>query len=157
MLLAVVMFFAVGLAVTVGWVTAREVRRTQVFLWLPGYLSQKRRNRRAQRSSQRDGETHVLFCMVDHFEPISAGSTRDQERSRMRLEMRRRIAPDHAAGAPRKPQVGDQRRGEPHGLVGHDSPDHGTRLERGQQFLDTGKEARMHADGVAVIGEEFVF
>jgi hypothetical protein len=78
------MFFAVGLAVTVGWVAAREVRRTQVFLWLPGYLSQKRRNRRAQRSSRRDGETHVLFCMVDHFEPISDGSTREQERSRMR-------------------------------------------------------------------------
>jgi len=49
MLVAVVMFFAIGLAVMVGWMAARELRRTQVFLWLPGYLSQKQHNRCAQR------------------------------------------------------------------------------------------------------------
>ena len=106
MLVAVAMFFAVALAATVGWVAAREARRTQVFLWLPGYLSQKQRNRRAQRSSRRDGETHVLFCMVDHFEPISAGSTRDQERSRMRawLDGYPRLAGRHRDSHGRPPQ-----------------------------------------------------
>ena len=106
MLVAVVMFFSVGLAVTVGWMAARELRRTQVFLWLPGYLSQRQRNRRAQRSSRRDGETHVLFCMVDHFEPISTGSTKDQERSRMRawLDGYPRLAGRHRDSTGRPPQ-----------------------------------------------------
>jgi len=106
MLVAVMLFFAVGLTVTVGWVTVHEVRRTQIFLWLPGYLRQKRRNRHAQRLSLCAGGMHVLFCVVDHFEPISVGSTREQERSRMRawLDGYPRLAGRHRDSHGRPPQ-----------------------------------------------------
>ena len=41
------------------------------------------------KKAAQNGPVHVLFCMVDHFEPISAGSTREQQRARMRQWLER--------------------------------------------------------------------
>lgn len=61
-----------------------ELRRKHVHLWLGSYLSRRARLRHVRCEAFARAPIHVVFCMVDHFEPISAGSTRDQERARMR-------------------------------------------------------------------------
>ena len=50
--------------------------------------------------------THILFCMVDHFEPVSQGSTQEEERARMRtwLEQYPRLAARHRDSKGRPPQ-----------------------------------------------------
>lgn len=89
-----------------GVLVLREVQRTYMLMWLPGYLEQRVRNRRAAAVARQSGQTHVLFCMVDHFEPVSQGSTVDEERTRMRawLEEYPRIASRHQDSTGRPPQ-----------------------------------------------------
>ena len=60
-----------------------EMRRKHLHLWLGSYLSQRSIGRQARRDALPRAPIHVLFCMVDHFEPISAGSTPEIERARM--------------------------------------------------------------------------
>ena len=89
-----------------GWIIVREVRRLYLFLWIPGYLRQRSRNQQAKRSAKKLGKTHILFCMVDHFEPVSQGSTPEVERARMRtwLEEYPRLAKRHHDSTGRPPQ-----------------------------------------------------
>jgi len=89
-----------------GTLMIREVRRTYILSWLPSYIMQGMENRRAARVAQRSGHTHILFCMVDHFEPVRHGSTQEQERARMRawLEGYPRLAKRHRDSAGRPPQ-----------------------------------------------------
>lgn len=52
-------------------------------LWLPGYLLE--RVRRAVRYRPKTDPTHIVFCVVDHFEPVVPGtSTVAEERRRVR-------------------------------------------------------------------------
>ena len=62
----------------------REIRRKHVMIWLVPYLVRRWRLSFGTKSSPENGPIHILFCIVDHFEPISAGSTREEERARMR-------------------------------------------------------------------------
>lgn len=89
-----------------GWFVVREVRRLYMFLWIPGYLQQRSRNQQAKQSARKLGETHILFCMVDHFEPVSRGSTQEEERARMRAwsEEYPRLAKRHRDSLGRPPQ-----------------------------------------------------
>ena len=84
-------------------VLVSEVRKKHVSVWLGSYLGQQLRQRYVALPGER---THILFCMVDHFEPISAGSTRTQERKRMRdwLERYPALAHRHKDSDGRPPQ-----------------------------------------------------
>jgi hypothetical protein len=89
-----------------SWFVAREVRRVYLFVWLPGYLRQRVYNQQAKKAARTVGETHILFCMVDHFEPVTRGSTQEEERARMRvwLEGYPRLAARHHDSTGRPPQ-----------------------------------------------------
>ena len=89
-----------------GWFVVREVRRLYLYIWVPGYLQQRVLNQRAKQSASKGRETHVLFCMVDHFEPVSHGSTQEVERLRMRtwLERYPQLASRHRDSTGRPPQ-----------------------------------------------------
>lgn len=63
---------------------AREVRSKHLMIWLGSYIRKRAVRSDSRKSPRREAPVHVLFCMVDHFEPISAGSTKSQERQRMR-------------------------------------------------------------------------
>src|SRR5207245_11759155 len=76
-------FLSIALLVAVGLVI-REASMKHVGIWLGAYLKQRRRRAGKMRSAAQKGIIHILFCMVDHFEPISAGSTKDRERDIMR-------------------------------------------------------------------------
>src|SRR5206468_8492534 len=67
---------------TFGLLILREVRRKHIGIWLGGYLVQQKRKGFLTRAVGQ-GKMHVLFCMVDHFEPIRTGSTREEERARL--------------------------------------------------------------------------
>lgn len=82
------MILALGMSVVLGIVGASllivlELRRKYVHLWLDSYLSQRTRAWQARRDALARAPIHILFCMVDHFEPISEGSTPEIERARM--------------------------------------------------------------------------
>lgn len=75
----VVLSMALG-CVAAGWY---GLRARNLDIWLGAYLTQRGRCLRVKRSAERQGPIHILFCFVDHFEPIAAGSKRDEERRRM--------------------------------------------------------------------------
>jgi len=57
-----------------------EGRKKNIWIWIGSYL----RHQWKGRPKIEPGKTiHILFCMVDHFEPIQTGSTKKQERERM--------------------------------------------------------------------------
>lgn len=99
----------IGLGVvlaTMGMLIIREMRRTYILSWLPNYLMQGMKNRQAAGVAKRSGHTHILFCMVDHFEPVSQGSTPEEERVRMRawLDEYPKIAKRHRDSSGRPAQ-----------------------------------------------------
>ncbi len=59
--------------VTLIW---REIHNKQVHLWIGSYL------RRSPRP-QHEGATHILFCFVDHYEPMWQGVPYEQEVARV--------------------------------------------------------------------------
>jgi hypothetical protein len=80
----------------------RTFREKHLGIWLGAYL----RQHWSRRDLRRSGETvHVLFCQVDHFEPL-AGPTKDSERERMRAwtEGYPRLAGAHRDSEGRPPQ-----------------------------------------------------
>jgi hypothetical protein len=72
------------ISLAVAGIVIREARRKHVGIWLPAYVTQRWSRQRALAQSAQEKSVHILFCMVDHFEPISAGSTLEQERRRMK-------------------------------------------------------------------------
>ena len=54
----------------------RELRNKQMHLWLGSYL---KRNGRPKH----DGTTHIMFCFTDHYEPMWANPTYEQEVERV--------------------------------------------------------------------------
>src|SRR6266511_582951 len=79
----------VSALLVVSLIVVREARQRHIGIWLGAYLEQRWRRVRAFDQSTQEGPTHILFCMVDHFEPISAGSTHEQQRGRMRQWLER--------------------------------------------------------------------
>jgi hypothetical protein len=78
--------FGIGVALGIFGLTLLlvfELRQKHLHLWLGSYFAQRARARQARREALARAPIHVLFCMVDHFEPISAGSTSEIERARM--------------------------------------------------------------------------
>jgi len=55
-------------AVLLALVLVQGARR-HVFIWLPAYLRGNWPGRREGRPAGRDGLTHVMLCIADHFEP----------------------------------------------------------------------------------------
>ena len=84
----------------------RELRRKHVSIWFGAFLRQRWHATRAVKEPSPQLVTHVLFCIVDHFEPISATSTREQERERMRdwLDRYPKLASRHHDSDGRPPQ-----------------------------------------------------
>ena len=86
-------------------------------------------------------------------DPYLAG--RMQQRGGMGLQVGRGVAAHHAGRTLGQTQLRNDRDRECNGLVGDDSPGHAAGLDLREQFLNAGKQPRMHADGGAVIGDEF--
>ncbi len=83
MSLMVIVSLLFGIGVVGIGLIIRDVRQKHVHLWIGSYCTQRLAGWRARREAERQPLIHVLFCMVDHFEPISAGSTSEVERDRM--------------------------------------------------------------------------
>lgn len=91
---------------TLGLLVLREIRRKHLGIWLGGYLTHQKWGKGFRTRAAVHGPLHILFCFVDHFEPISAGSTREQQRARMRdwLELYPALARRHSDSEGRPPQ-----------------------------------------------------
>lgn len=57
-----------------------QMKQKNLEIWLPQYLFNKLTNLRPDRLKHR----HIIFCLVDHFEPIRTGDSRQQSDERMR-------------------------------------------------------------------------
>lgn len=80
-----------------------EVNKKNVWIWIGNYVMQRVKGR----PRLKDGERiHIIFCMVDHFEPIQGGSTKKEERERMKTwkENYPNLAKTHADSNGRPPQ-----------------------------------------------------
>ena len=95
-IIAIVVVMAV--AVLLLWLAIRS-RNLQI--WLPDYLRQRARPRHA-------GPTHVMFCFVDHFEPMWQGADLTTQRARVDRWCRdyRALAERHRDADGRPPQHG---------------------------------------------------
>lgn len=87
--MAAITFLVVSALLVGSLIVIREVRRKHLGIWLGTYLAQRWSPADAVNKSTQEGPIHILFCMVDHFEPISAGSTREQQCERMRQWLER--------------------------------------------------------------------
>ena len=88
----------VGVLVAAG-LLVHEIRARNMQIWLGGYL----RRRPAPRPS---GPVHVMFCFVDHFEPMWAGADAATQRARVDRWCRdyRLLADRHRDADGRPPQ-----------------------------------------------------
>ncbi len=66
-------FLLLILAFALLW---REIRNKQMHLWLGSYIKRKQRPKHS-------GPTHVLFCFVDHYEPMWLKVSYEQEVERV--------------------------------------------------------------------------
>lgn len=72
----VLFLFLLGVgAIILIWI---ELRRKNMFLWLPDYVRQGIGNR-----VQHDDPMHIMFCFVDHYEPGWQSPGLDVERTRV--------------------------------------------------------------------------
>src|SRR6478735_5635888 len=70
------------IGITAASIVLHEVRTKNLNIWAGTYLRAKlRKYCRFKVSSM--SPVHILFCVVDHFEPVAEGSTPEQERERM--------------------------------------------------------------------------
>lgn len=69
--IAACVFSMFVLAVFAVW----QIYRRKMHIWLPGYC--RRSITRMTTSSSLEGPIHILFCLVDHFEPGNGGVGRD--------------------------------------------------------------------------------
>lgn len=73
-----------------GAALVREMRNKQMHLWLGSYIGRSKR-------PKSNGTTHILFCFVDHFEPMWLNPPYEQEVERVRrwTEEYPRLARNH--------------------------------------------------------------
>jgi hypothetical protein len=73
-----------GVAMLAGvTLLAGEVRSKYLMIWLGSYMRKRAVRSDPKKSPRSEAPVHVLFCLVDHFEPIRTGSTREKHRERM--------------------------------------------------------------------------
>jgi len=72
------------IAAIAGGIVIHEVRAKHLNIWMGAYLQARLRKVSRDEESSSASTTHILFCVVDHFEPVAEGSTIEQERERMR-------------------------------------------------------------------------
>src|SRR5207249_4135744 len=79
-----------------------EVRKKHLSVWIWDYWRQQLRPKHVPTAGQR---THILFCFVDHFEPL-AGPSKAAERERLRawLVEYPKLARQHRDSHGRPPQ-----------------------------------------------------
>ncbi|MFT4257834.1 MAG: hypothetical protein QM599_12915 [Pseudoxanthomonas sp.] len=92
------------LAVLAGWALAATVlwlllRARNMQIWIADYL-------RRRRPAPASGPVHVMFCFVDHYEPMWAGADADTQRARVDRWCRdyRALAERHRDADGRPPQ-----------------------------------------------------
>ncbi len=71
--LLVSLFFLFFLFLVLLW---REIKNKQMHLWLGSYLKRKQR-------PGHEGPTHIMFCFVDHYEPMWLNASYEQEVERV--------------------------------------------------------------------------
>jgi len=102
MLALSILSIAASIVIVGSFYIKRQFRKKNLTEWLPEYYRQ-RHNRRYRPGT---GQTvHILFCVVDHFEPL-AGPTKEVERERMRawVEGYPRLVQMHKDSTGRPPQ-----------------------------------------------------
>ena len=101
-LLGLLLLVVLGGICFVAW----EVYRKHILIWFGSYVRDRRLRSGSMKKIKGGKPVHIMFCMVDHFEPISEGSTREQERERMRdwLERYPALARKHRDSDGRPPQ-----------------------------------------------------
>ncbi len=94
-----------AISVAMGLLLLKGLREKNLGVWLWSYLKQRGRYHLMPSLSKAE-LTHILFCLVDHFEPVAAGSTLEQERTAMRDWMTRfpLLAKQHLDSDGRHPQ-----------------------------------------------------
>lgn len=79
-----------GLATAAAaFVVARDIHQKHLYIWAGEFFRRRWRLRKTINTIPDHIGMHILFCLVDHFEPISSGSTRDEERARMQDWLKR--------------------------------------------------------------------
>ena len=80
-----------------------ELNRKNIRIWIGSYFKQIIKGRP---KLKRGEAIHIMFCVVDHFEPISEGSTKEEERERMKawIECYPEMAHKHSDSNGRPPQ-----------------------------------------------------
>lgn len=80
-----------------------EFRKKNIWIWIGSYIRQRIKGS----PWLKDGDpVHIIFCMVDHFEPIQKDSTKKEERQRMSawVEGYPKMADKHSDSNGRPPQ-----------------------------------------------------
>jgi len=79
-----------ALVVLAGILLILEIRRKNMHIWLPAYISRKKR-------PKHEGPTHIMFCFVDHFEPRWSNADYETEVRRVNrwIEQYPKIAGKH--------------------------------------------------------------
>ena len=67
-------------AIAITAVTVRELVKKNAHIWLPGYLVNNIKLKKRQSSR---GTIHIIFAIVDHFEPLWRNPSAEQELKRM--------------------------------------------------------------------------
>lgn len=98
---AAVALVALAILAVPALVVARFIRARNMQIWLPAWL---RRSPRAAHA----GPTHVMFCFVDHYEPMHGRPDLETQRARVDRWCRdyRALADRHRDADGRKPQHG---------------------------------------------------
>jgi len=79
-----IVILGLAIGITVCWVVLQEIWVKHLGIWIGTYLLNRLRGLFGLQASPSEGPLHILFCVVDHFEPISNDSNVDLERERMR-------------------------------------------------------------------------
>jgi hypothetical protein len=69
------------LIICIGLFLWREIVNKNIHIWLPSYAVQKLRP--SGKNKRNDSPIDIIFCVVDHFEPIQNGSTASEEWNRI--------------------------------------------------------------------------
>ena len=89
MLTAMLLVMASLALATATFVVVRDTYQKHLYIWVWEFFRRRWHLRKTMNSTFPHLGTHILFCLVDHFEPISAGSTREEERTRMQDWLKR--------------------------------------------------------------------
>src|SRR3546814_11034982 len=105
--LSVAAVVSIVIAAAIVLVVARVIRARNMQIWLPAWLRRRPR-------AKHEGPTHVMFCFVDHYEPMHGRPGLDIQSARVDRWCRdyRALAGRHRDADGRHPQHrSEERRG----------------------------------------------